>query len=66
LQSANGTITARVGFLDSIALQGIEAKHVEVAITENLGTIDGLLGLSFLGRFNIKMDIKNGYIHLNR
>ena len=67
LYTANGSTNAKIGTLDSVSLQGLSAKNVEVAVIENTkddGT-DGLLGLSFLTRFNMKMDGKRGYLRLD-
>jgi len=64
-QTANGMIEGYYGFVDKIALQGVEAKHIEVMIANDLGAIDGLLGLSFLSRFKIQMDAEKGYLILD-
>lgn len=61
-QTANGIGVAYRGYVDSISLQGLEAKHIEVAIIEELGASDGLLGLSFLNRFKIELDSDKGYM----
>ncbi len=65
MHTANGDVTAYIGFVNSVEVHGVKATHVEAAVLTNLGDIDGLLGLSFLGRFNIKLDVKSGYISLN-
>jgi aspartyl protease family protein len=63
-QTANGIGVAYRGYVDSISVEGLEARHIEIAITEEIGTSDGLLGLSFLNRFKIEMDSDKGYMVL--
>lgn len=63
-QTANGIGVAYRGYVDSISVQGLQARHIEIAITEDLGTSDGLLGLSFLNRFKIELDSDKGYVVL--
>ncbi|WP_170064985.1 retropepsin-like aspartic protease [Methylovulum psychrotolerans] len=63
-QTAKGTAEGRHGFIDAVAVQGVEAKHIEVVVLDDLGPIDGLLGLSFLSRFKIEMDAAQGYLKL--
>jgi len=63
-QTANGIGVAYRGYVDSISVQGLEARHIEIAIPEELGTSDGLLGLSFLNRFKIELDPDKGYMLL--
>ena len=67
LYTANGSTIVKIGRLDSVSLQGISAKNVEVAIIENKNNdgTDGLLGLSFLSRFNMKMEANQGYLKLD-
>ena len=52
------------GYVESISVQGLEARHIEVAIAEEIGAVDGLLGLSFLNRFKIELDSDKGYMLL--
>ena len=56
--------------LDNVSVQGVEAGKVPVAVfTEeiaDLGYKDGLLGMSFLNRFNFKVDQKNKKLILER
>jgi aspartyl protease family protein len=67
LYTANGSTNAKIGRLDNVSLQGISAKNVEVAVIENTNNdgTDGLLGLSFLSRFNMKMEANQGYLKLD-
>ncbi len=60
---ADGSRTkAKLVVLDSLATQGVEVDKVEaVILTEELQKLDfgdGLLGMSFLKRFNFKIDQK--------
>ncbi len=59
VQTAGGIRTAKLAVVDEIELQGLQAKHVEIAIMKD-GLIgdkqDGLLGLSFISRFNYTID----------
>lgn len=63
-QTANGIKEGRFGFVDEISLQSVSAKHVAVVVTDGLGRIDGLLGLSFLSRFKIELNMEKGYLKL--
>ncbi|MDO8661924.1 MAG: retropepsin-like aspartic protease [Candidatus Omnitrophota bacterium] len=61
VQVADGRqISAKRIILESVEVQGVEVKNVEGAIllddAGNLGFGDGLLGMSFLKRFNFKVD----------
>jgi aspartyl protease family protein len=54
VQTANGRRTASVVSLDSVAIGGLTALRVPAVVVDDLGpNIDGLLGLSFLARFDI-------------
>lgn len=56
------TAKARMFILKSLSLDGIEEKDVATAVlleeNEHLGFKDGLLGRSFLNKFNIRLDPK--------
>ena len=52
-QTANGVTSGALVALDKLELQGIHAARVPAAVVENLGTVDGLLGMSFLSRFDL-------------
>ncbi len=63
LGTANGIVEAARGSAASIKLRSLEAKTVAVAIQldqqATYGTkIDGLLGMTFLSRFNLVMEAK--------
>ncbi len=55
LQTANGTVTATLGTAESIRLGALSASTVPLVVVEKpVGDgIDGLLGMSFLSRFEI-------------
>jgi aspartyl protease family protein len=53
-QTANGPVTALAVTLDRIEVQGVKAARVPAAIVADLGRIEGLLGMSFLSRFDLK------------
>ena len=63
--TANGAALARLTRLDSLALQGAVADGVEAAVIDGLpGDVDGLLGLSFLARFDFHLDAEEGSLRL--
>lgn len=66
LKTANGVIQVPRVKLDSININGLEAKGVEVTIHEMPAAqnITGLLGLSFLEKFTVTIDKKNNRIVL--
>lgn len=55
--------SAKAVILDSVRIQGVERKHVMAAVMldqqQDADSKDGLLGMSFLNNFNLKMDLKN-------
>lgn len=63
-------VNAKYAILDSISVQGVEAENVEAAIL--LGEVkeadfkDGLLGMSFLKRFNFKIDHRDKKLILEK
>lgn len=63
-------VNAKNIILESVKAQGVEAKNVEATIildeVEDLGFGDGLLGMSFLKRFNFKVDQKNKKLILEK
>jgi clan AA aspartic protease (TIGR02281 family) len=59
-QTANGTTTVDTGYAESMNVGKAEAKGVVVAVHRGSGQpfgskIDGLLGMSFLSRFNVSI-----------
>jgi aspartyl protease family protein len=55
MQTANGTTSANLATVETVKLAGLSASGVPVIIvTKSLGDgVDGLLGMSFLGRFTV-------------
>lgn len=53
-QTANGVTSGALVALDRVELQGVSAARVPAAVVDDLGTIDGLLGMSFLSRFDLR------------
>ncbi len=65
--TANGVVDGWVTTVDSIQLQGIKAKNVEVAIIDDaFGANDGLMliGLNFLNRFKLEINNAKGQLTL--
>jgi clan AA aspartic protease (TIGR02281 family) len=61
LRTANGIVDAKRGRAAVIQLRSLQAKDVPIVVQEEGkdafgGTIDGLLGMSFLSRFNVAID----------
>ena len=64
--TAKGLIKAPVVRVPSIALQGARAENVEVAVMPTLPPdVDGLLGLGFLARFEMRLDARAGRLELS-
>ncbi|MES1188164.1 MAG: TIGR02281 family clan AA aspartic protease [Myxococcales bacterium] len=55
-QTANGISTGTGVVLDQVGVQGLRTNHVPAAVSDGLGPIDGLLGMSFLARFELWQD----------
>ena len=51
-----GVRTHSRGRLDEVKVQGLTAKNVDLTIADDLGGAEGLLGQSFLARFQITTD----------
>lgn len=67
LQTAGGMKTATLSTADKIEVGGTTAQRVDIAIVSasDLGeNIDGLLGMSFLSRFDMSIDNTNGTVIL--
>ncbi|MDP3790952.1 MAG: retropepsin-like aspartic protease [Candidatus Omnitrophota bacterium] len=62
--------SAKAVVLDSVRIQDVEVKSVMAAVmlgeTNDPSLRDGLLGMSFLSRFNLKMDLKSMKITLEK
>ena len=66
--TANGVITAPKVIVDSIEVNGLVARNVEVVI-QDVGAhngASGLLGLSFLNKFKVIIDKKNNKLILEK
>ena len=63
-------INAKQIVLDSIKVENVEAQGVEAAIIldeiSDAGLQDGLLGMSFLKKFNFKVDQRNKKLILEK
>ena len=61
---------AKAIILDSVKIQDIEVKNVMASVildqVQNPGVTDGLLGMSFLSKFNFKTDLKSMKMTLER
>jgi aspartyl protease family protein len=57
-ETANGVSAGTGIVLDRVSVQGLHASHVPAAIVGGLGSIDGLLGMSFLTRFELRQSGK--------
>jgi aspartyl protease family protein len=60
MQTASGQITMEIGYAKSIRVGNAEASGVIAAVDRNTGDpfgprVDGLLGMSFLSRFNVNL-----------
>lgn len=62
--TAGGIRDVRIGYLDEVTVQGVSAHHVECAVIGDLVGADGLLGLSFLARFEMHSDPSKGVLTL--
>jgi len=62
--TAAGIRDVRIGYLDSVTVQGVSARHVECAVIDDLVGPPGLLGLSFLSRFEMHADPSKGVLTL--
>lgn len=62
-------VNAKLVMLESVKVEGVEANDVEAIILSEEGDIgfgDGLLGMSFLKRFNFKVDHENKKLILEK
>ena len=68
--AGNRTANATLVTLKSINVQGIEVKDVMAAVLieegQDIGFKDGLLGMTFLNKFNLKIDLKNMKVVLEK
>lgn len=71
LQVGDGrTINAKRGLLKTLKVGDIEERNVEIAIlpanVTDPGLLDGLLGMTFLGRFKFQVDYVKGKLVIER
>lgn len=66
LHTANGVVQAPLVKVESIGLGNAMVSNLEVAVLDNMGPIDGLLGLNFLNHFDIDIDRAVGDMVLRR
>ncbi|MBN1206193.1 MAG: retroviral-like aspartic protease family protein [Myxococcaceae bacterium] len=65
LRTGDGPITVRLATLRSLELQGARVENLEVGVSSTLPQdVDGLLGLGFLARFEVKLDAQAGRLEL--
>jgi aspartyl protease family protein len=62
--TAGGVKKARAGRLGLVTVQGVKAGQVEGVVADDLSGLQGLLGVSFLSRFTMKMDPQKGVLEL--
>lgn len=69
MADGHGTPGKRL-FLESVRVEGVKEENVEACILlnkdANIGGADGLLGMSFLKKFDFKIDHKNRKLILKR
>ena len=71
MQLAGGRkVDAKMIVLKSVRIEDVEVKDVLAGIlleeAQGMGFRDGLLGMTFLSQFNVKIDLKNGKIVLEK
>lgn len=68
LMTASGVIQVPVATVESIQIGGLEARDVMVVIHDlpRVTQVTGLLGLSFLSRFQVRIDPEQGAMFLSR
>ncbi len=65
LATAGGLRTAKLGVLDEVEVQGVKASRVEGVVCDDLGSAQGLLGESFLSRFDVRIDPAKGVLEIS-
>jgi aspartyl protease family protein len=66
ITTASGVEKAPLLTVDTISVLGKEAKNVECVVHDlpEISRVDGLLGLSFLKRFKVCLDFRNGILEM--
>jgi clan AA aspartic protease (TIGR02281 family) len=67
ITTASGVEKAPLITIDSISVLGKEARDVECIVHDlpEVSRVDGLLGLSFLRRFKVCLDFKEGIMEID-
>ncbi len=65
--TASGVESAPLVTIESISAAGSHVKNMEAIVHDlpSKGYVDGLLGLSFLKNFNVKINFKEGFLELS-
>jgi len=68
LLTANGAVEAVIGEVRKVEVGDAAARDVAVAVVDDdpVPGLDGILGLSFLGRFTYTVDAEGGVLRLDR
>ncbi len=67
LATANGTIQAPLAVLDEVDVGGAGTRHVPIVVHDLPrvpSNVTGPLGMSFLKRFRVKLDVSSGLLIL--
>ena len=64
LETANGRVFAQTFRLQSMNLAGAVVEQVPVVVLEDMGPLDGLVGLSFLRHFDVEINQQDGVLIL--
>ncbi|MFK7887420.1 MAG: aspartyl protease family protein [Gammaproteobacteria bacterium] len=64
LETANGRVFAQTFRLQSMNLAGAVVEQVPVVLLEDMGQLDGLVGLSFLRHFDVEINQQDGLLIL--
>ena len=64
--SANGRISAPLATAASVSVDQAVVNDVPVVILDDMGSFDGLLGLSYLEHFSYTVNAVNGELLLER
>lgn len=62
--TAAGVRRVRTGKV-TVELQGVKASHVDAAVVDDMAGMQGLLGISFLSRFDVKIDAQKGVLEVS-
>src|SRR5205814_326967 len=66
VRTAGGTREGRLARVQTIRVGTLSAQGVDVAVVDSLPEeLDGLLGLSFLSRFSVRIDHAAGKVELS-